>query len=226
MPILCRFVSGFQKCHLFLCTAIRNAKKCISIMWRHHLYLFFFWPLHSKNKDIVLQFCVRVVFMYLDHIYYDFLDKLETLHCIDNYFLKKRNFGLGGPKSKNIENPRQPFCRAFNLKPFEIFRLCFTSKRNILAVFKYLQFLIQNGETWRHQNAVFSTKFRRTFLKFGWQTSKWCGQGTKGLASISIAVFELSRKSGRGRNPPPPPAGRVLTCHSIAPIRRWEKPRA
>ena len=27
MTNLCKFVSGFQKCHLFLCTTIRNAKK-------------------------------------------------------------------------------------------------------------------------------------------------------------------------------------------------------
>ena len=66
MPVLCRFVSGFQICHLSLCT-IRNAQNCISKLCCHHLYLLFCHGT-AKNKGIALKFCMRIVCMYLDHI--------------------------------------------------------------------------------------------------------------------------------------------------------------
>ena len=77
MPNLCRCFSGFQKCHPFLCATIINVKDCISKMFRHHLYLFFFCYCTGKTKDITLKFCMGVVCMYLDHIYFGFLDNLK-----------------------------------------------------------------------------------------------------------------------------------------------------
>ena len=63
MHILFSFVSGFQ----------------------HHLDLVF-GHCTAKNKDIALTFCMRVVFMYLDHIYSVFLDNLKISDFIGNYF--------------------------------------------------------------------------------------------------------------------------------------------
>ena len=38
----------------FLCTTIRSAKKCVSEMWRHHLYLVF-WPFHRQKSRYHLE---------------------------------------------------------------------------------------------------------------------------------------------------------------------------
>ena len=66
MPFLCSFASGFQKCRLLLCTAIKNAKKCLSNMWRHHLYLFFFAIAQPKtlwNFVCVLFVCISIPYI-------------------------------------------------------------------------------------------------------------------------------------------------------------------
>ena len=42
----------------------------------------------AKNKDIALKFCVRVVCMYVDHIYSGCLDNVKNLDFIGNYFWK------------------------------------------------------------------------------------------------------------------------------------------
>ena len=85
MPILYNFVSGFQKCPSFLCTTIRNAiiciKKCDVIN-----FTCFFCLCIAINRDIALEFCMRVVCMCLDHIYSGSLDELEILDFIGNYF--------------------------------------------------------------------------------------------------------------------------------------------
>ena len=52
------------------------------------LPVFFFGHCTAKNKDIALKFCMRVVCMYHDHIYSDFLDKLKSLDFIGNLFLR------------------------------------------------------------------------------------------------------------------------------------------
>ena len=44
----------------------------------------------------------------------------------------------------------------------------------------------------------FKKKSRQIFLKFWCQTPTWCSRSTESFVSISAAVFELSRKSGRG----------------------------
>ena len=54
MPIMCSFVSGFQKCYLFLHTTIRNVKSAL----KYDVITFtcFLGHCTAKNKDIVLEF--------------------------------------------------------------------------------------------------------------------------------------------------------------------------
>ena len=64
---------------------------------------------------------------------------------------------------------------------------------------------------------VIITPFSQTFLDgFFWNFSGRRqiddGEGTESFASIPDAVFELSRKSGRGGGNMSPPAGRGLTA--------------
>ena len=147
---MCRFVSGFQKRHLFLCTTNRNGKnvfffqKCDVIT-----FTCFFCHCTGKNKDIALKFCMRIVCMYLDHIR-SFFWRTWKFRIYGQLFLENLNFDFGGSKLKDIKNPRKQFYRAFNFTPFGVSRLRLTSKLNILADFKHLLFLPQNGETWRH----------------------------------------------------------------------------
>ena len=66
MPIFCSFVSGFQKFHLFVCKPIKNVQNCVSKMWRHHLYLFFFYNCTAKKKTkILLWNCIYMLFVYI-----------------------------------------------------------------------------------------------------------------------------------------------------------------
>ena len=92
MLILCSFVSGFQKCHLLLCTAITNAKACISNMWRHHLYIFLAIAQPKKlwNFVCVLFVCISIRYIPI------FWDKWRILDYKGNYIFENRNFEFGG----------------------------------------------------------------------------------------------------------------------------------
>ena len=68
-------------------------------MWRHHLYLFF-GHYTGKNNDIALKFCMRVICMYLDHIYLGFVDNLTILDFIDNNFWKIEILNFVGQNRK------------------------------------------------------------------------------------------------------------------------------
>ena len=100
---LVQFCLRIPKYYLLLCQPIRNTKNCISKTWRRHLYLFFFGHCTAKNKDIALKFCMRVVCMYHDHIYSDFLDKLKSLDFTGNLFLRNWNNEFWGQNLKISE---------------------------------------------------------------------------------------------------------------------------
>ena len=101
MPILCKFVSGFQKCH-FLCATIRNAKKSISKMWRHHLYQVL-WPMHRKKLryffEILYACCL---YASISHVF-QFLDSLKISDFIGNNFWRNWNFEFWWSKFTNIK---------------------------------------------------------------------------------------------------------------------------
>ena len=59
--------NAFQKCEV------------ITFNW-------FFGHCTAKNKDIALNFCMRVACTYLDHIFSGFSDNLEISDFIGNYF--------------------------------------------------------------------------------------------------------------------------------------------
>ena len=60
-PILCSFVSEFQKCYLFLRTTNSNVKNFISKVTSSLLPVFYHCT--AKNKDLALKFCMCVVCM-------------------------------------------------------------------------------------------------------------------------------------------------------------------
>ena len=102
-----------------------------------------------------------------------------------------------------------------------VFRLRRSSKLNILAAFKHSLILLPKMAKHDFTTTPFSQKFiDGIFWNFGGRRQINVEKGTESFASISAAVFELSRKSGRGwYSPPPLPAGRMLTeplvlfCH-------------
>ena len=55
---------------------------------------------------------------------------------IFGHFLKSRNFDFGGSETAIFENPRQPFCRTYNLTSFGACWLRFTLKSYILEAFE------------------------------------------------------------------------------------------
>ena len=173
----------------------------------------FFLAIAVKNKDIALKLCMRVVFMHLDHIYSGFFDNLKILDFIGNHFWKIKILNLRDQNRQNIENPTVPFLTVFNFTPLDIFRLRLTSKLNILVAFKHMPFFTRNGET-SHWNVIFSKKnLNGFFWYFGGRRQIDAGES---FASISAAVFELSRKSGRG-------GGRI--CPPSLPSARWDRSR-
>ena len=216
MRILCRFVSKFQKCHLFLSTTIGNANKCISKMCRHLLYLFF-GHCAAKNKDIALIFRILVVCMYLDYIYsvfwitwkfrilyaIIFLNKMKFWILYAIIFRNKMKFEILNFENKKYQNPRYLFCKAFHFTPFGLYWLQLTSKLNILPVSKHLLFFLPQMVKHDVNKSIFFKKILvRCFWNFGGRRQINAKEGTESFASIS-AQFELSRKSGRGRNSSP-----------------------
>ena len=71
-PILCSFTSVYQKYHLFLSTTNTNATNCIR-KYDVITFTWFYGHCRTKTEDIALEFCMRVVCMYLDHSYSVFL---------------------------------------------------------------------------------------------------------------------------------------------------------
>ena len=164
---------------------------------------------NAKNCFEILYACCLYVFW--SYIHSVFLDKLKTLDFIGNYFwkMKSRTFGV---KIEKVSRIRDSHFVVFNFTTFGVFRLRFTSKRNIPAAFEQCRFLAKKAKYHVTKTPFFEKISRRIFLKFWWQTSNWCWGRYGSFAAISAAVFELSRKSGRGRySSPPPPAGRFLS---------------
>ena len=100
----------------------------------------FFGHCTAKNKDIALKFCMRVVCMYLGHIYSGFLITWKFRILWANIFEKSKFWIFGVKIETNIKIPRWAFCRAFNFTLFGVFRLRLPAKLNILAAFKQLLF--------------------------------------------------------------------------------------
>ena len=165
-------------------------------MWRHHLYLFFFLGhCTTKNKDIALKFCMRVVCISI--IYSVFLDTLKLLDFIRNYFLN-RVFEFWGSNRKIWEIRDSHLVERLILHRLALFD-CVASKLYILAASKHLPFF---DPKWQN-----ITSLKRNFLKTFRTFFFWCfaerrqinvREGTESFASMSGDVFELSRKPGRG----------------------------
>ena len=206
MPILCSLISGFQKCRLFICMTINNAKNCIS---KCNVITFtcFFCHCTVKIIDIALKFFMRVVCNYIDHIYSAFLDNLKFLDFIDN-FLKNWNFEFWGSKSKNIKNPRLPFLERSFLRrlAFSIAFYFKTEHSSSLQTFLFLPKMAKHNVT----KTPFSQKFLNgCFWNFCGRREIDAWEGTETFVSVSDAVFELSRKTGRGWAESAPQVGRV-----------------
>ena len=75
--LICADMSqDYKKCHLWLCTTIRHAKKMHfknvkNVHFKNVITFtcFFFGHCTGLNKDIAVKFCMCVVCMYPDHIY-------------------------------------------------------------------------------------------------------------------------------------------------------------
>ena len=97
IPIFCSFVSGFQKCHIFLCTTIIRAKNCVSKMWRHHLYLVF-GPLHSQRQwyyfEILYACCLYVSQSHDSGVWINW----KKINFIGNNFVRNWSFEFWGSK--------------------------------------------------------------------------------------------------------------------------------
>ena len=89
-PILCSFVQEFQKCHLFLCSAIRKARN--KFQKSDVITLTCFLPLHNKAR-ILLWNCVCVLFVCISMTYIPFFinGKLWALDT-GKYPWKNTNF--------------------------------------------------------------------------------------------------------------------------------------
>ena len=165
MLILCRFVSGFQKCHLFSCT-IQNAKYCISKMWRHHLHLVF-WPLHSQKQ----RYCFEILcacFLYVFGLcIFRFLDNLKILDFIGNYFWKKNElFNLGGHNWQVSKIRDGHFVERSILRRLTFYDCVLLLKLNILAGSNICLFLPKMAKHDVTKTLFFSKNSRQIFLIF------------------------------------------------------------
>ena len=208
MPILCRFVSGFQKCHLFLCTTIRNAKKCISKMWRHHLYLVF-WPLHRQKQ----RYCFEIL-----HACCLYVSRSHIFRFFENFprfgkYLKKSKFLV--EKSQDLEifpfwkfRDSSFLCQAFlYLWPdFEVSRL--------LIWFSAIFSPLTSFRPKMDEHDLRLTSITRDLI---WPRTQFfqgmreidVGRGTENGAAKFAAVFGLSTKNHRGGGLWPPIGSRV-----------------
>ena len=143
---LCRFFSGFQKCHFFLCTTIKNAKKI-------HFKNVTSSPLpvslaiaQVKTKILLGNF-VCVLFVYISITYNPFFENFPDFENIS----RNQNFGL-----KNLKILRLFNFGAFEIAVFLLGFLClwpdFRVSRLLIwfsAIFFTInKFSAENGWTW------------------------------------------------------------------------------
>ena len=94
-----------KKCLLFLCTKIRITKHCISKIWRHHLYLFFFTIAQAKTKILPWNLaCFLFACISITHILVFCIT--ENFGFYRQLFERSWNFEFWGSNSENIKNPR------------------------------------------------------------------------------------------------------------------------
>ena len=145
MPILCRFVSGFQKCHLFLCTTIRNEKntfkKCDVIT-----FTCFFLTLHRQKQRHCFEILHACLYVSRSHVFRFF----EIFPRFWKY-IKKSKFLV--EKYQDLEiywfwkfRDSSFLCQAFLcLWPdFGVSRLLIW----LSAIFPINKFSAKNGRTW------------------------------------------------------------------------------
>ena len=165
------------------------------------------WAIAQTKARILFWYFACVLFICILIILFWLLDNLKILDFIGNYSwkIKMLSFGIFFKKLRHSFVERIFYA-------VWIFCLRVTSKLYItLSGFKHMPFFTQNVETWHHQNAISSKKSRR-FSEILERRQTDAGEGTvESIALISIAVFELSRKTGRGAESDLPPKVRRLT---------------
>ena len=119
---------------------------------------------------------------------------------------ENRNLDFGGHNRKISKIIGGHFVqRCFT--PFRVYRLRRTSKLNILAAFKHLPFFDQKWPNMASLKHHFLENYLSDFfLKFCWQTSKWClGRYWKFLVDIyrRFWAIEKIRQGDAGSAPPP-----------------------
>ena len=67
MAMVFRFVSRFQKCHLFLLVTCESSRNCFPIKCRHHFYLLFTDHYTDRNTDIFFEICM-FAFIFCIHV--------------------------------------------------------------------------------------------------------------------------------------------------------------
>ena len=79
IPKLCSFVSGFQKCHLFLCMTIINAKNCFQkcdITFTNLVVR----RVHSQKKT--QRYCFDILFTYCLYVLQSHIFRFYTLEIL------------------------------------------------------------------------------------------------------------------------------------------------
>ena len=119
-------------------------------------------------------------------------------------------------KSKILKIRHSHFVYRVQFYVLSVFRPIFTSKLYILETFKHVSFALKMAK-----HDVIKTPFPQEFLPgYFWNLDTRrqieAGWGTESFASISAAVFDLSRKLGRGQNLPLP---------LILPLSFWQTSR-
>ena len=116
-------------------------------MRRHHLYLFFFGHCTARNEYIALKFCMRVVCMYLDHLYLFFWKFSQILNISQeiNFFSGKnlkilRFFWFWKLRDSSF------LCQVFYV--YDPILVSLGCKYDFLRFFPINKFSSENGRTW------------------------------------------------------------------------------
>ena len=171
------------------------------------LPVFFLAIAQPKIKILLFKFCMRVVCMHLDTIYSIFYI-LEILNFIGNYFRKNRVFEFCGLNSEKYQNSEKTILQSVQFYAVWLFLIAFYFKTNSLAAFKHLPFFDRRNMTslkrhFQNQNSMNFSKILVADVKV------MLGKELKVLRRHLPPIFELSGKSGRGQNMPPPTGARV-----------------
>ena len=142
------YVIGFQKCHLFGHTTIKNVKNSVSKIGV--ITFTWFWAIAQPNIMILAWSFAHWLMLYSDILYIPFFDIFKNFDFVGFNFQEIEIMFSRGWKPKNLKIRYSDFVEP-SIQHFLLFYACGLFQNSTFRKpLKFDRFSTQNRVTWRH----------------------------------------------------------------------------